>query len=315
MSGLLVKSTVIMKENLEILNQRGIALPIILGGAALTRRYVEDDCRRVYKGTLFYGQDAFDDLKIMEGLANKDQGLLDKMMGARPGQVDHDADVDTDDDDSSDSDVVGKVEASSAVRVSEKKTEPASMDFSPSSEDSERSRMGATAPPNGSKSAETSDVKRNEDTFAPPFWGSKVVEDVPVAEVFKYINENALVRGQWRVRQGETSDAEYEELLNKRIRPVLRDLQKECIEKKLLVPKAVYGYFPCQAEGNDLIVYKVNESFLKKVTELGVTPGEVLNLKSAEIDDLQEWTRFSFLVKIMLVICVFLIFSIHELKV
>src|SRR5262249_36532085 len=72
MSGLLVKSTVIMKENLDVLNQRDISLPVILGGAALTRRYVEEDCRRVYKGMLFYGADAFDDLKIMEALANGD---------------------------------------------------------------------------------------------------------------------------------------------------------------------------------------------------------------------------------------------------
>lgn len=304
MSGLLVKSTVIMKENLEILNQRGIALPIILGGAALTRRYVEDDCRRVYKGTLFYGQDAFDDLKIMEGLANKDQGLLDKMMGARPEQVDHDADEDSEDESAADSgsdstatDVPrdgGKVETSSTVEVSEKRTEPAAMDFSPSSEDAERSRMDGNPPKNGSKSTQASDVKRDQDTFAPPFWGSKVVEDVPLSDVFKYINENALIRGQWRVRQGDTSDAEYEELLNTRVRPVLRDLQKECIEKKLLLPKAVYGYFPCQAEGNDLIVYKVNDSFLKKVKELDVAPGESIKLKAAEIGDLQEWTRFSF---------------------
>ncbi len=285
MSGLLVKSTVIMKENLEILNQRGIALPIILGGAALTRRYVEDDCRRVYKGTLFYGQDAFDDLKIMEGLANKDQALLDKMMGLRPEQVDHDADIDDDE---------AAVKSAQAVQVSEKRTQPMEMDFSPSGEDAERSRMDAAPPKNGSKSVQTSDVKRNEETFAPPFWGSKVVEDVPIAEVFKYINENALVRGQWRVRQGETSDAEYEELLNTRVRPVLRALQNECIEKKLLEPKAVYGFFPCQAEGNDLIVYKVNDSFLKKVKELGTAAGDVLKLKSSDIADLEEWTRFSF---------------------
>src|SRR5262249_38074843 len=73
MSGLLVKSTVIMKENLDVLNQRGISMPVILGGAALTRRYVEEDCRRTYDGLLFYGQDAFDDLRIMEALAQLKQ--------------------------------------------------------------------------------------------------------------------------------------------------------------------------------------------------------------------------------------------------
>src|SRR4029078_9465656 len=81
MSGLLVKSTVIMKENLEILNQRSINTPVILGGAALTRRYVEVDCRAVYKGQLFYGQDAFDDLKIMTALSNKDEAVLSQLAG------------------------------------------------------------------------------------------------------------------------------------------------------------------------------------------------------------------------------------------
>src|SRR5579871_1946741 len=66
MSGLLVKSTVVMKEDLVALNDRGIKLPVILGGAALNRRYVEEDLRRVYRGPLFYGEDAFDGLRIMD---------------------------------------------------------------------------------------------------------------------------------------------------------------------------------------------------------------------------------------------------------
>jgi len=276
MSGLLVKSTVIMKENLEILNQRGIGIPVILGGAALTRRYVEEDCRRVYKGTLFYGQDAFDDLKIMEALANKDQAMLAKMMGAQPGQHDPDADDDE----------------TGAVQVSEKRTQPQTLDFSP--DDKVVSVVPSKVPNNGSKLSQSSDVKRNQDSFAPPFWGSRVVEDVPLSEVFEYINENALIRGQWRVRQGDTSDAEYQELLDTKVRPVLRALEKECIEKKLLVPKAVYGYFPVQADGNDLIVYKVNDSFLGKVKDLGVSAGQALKLKASDIPNLEEWTRFSF---------------------
>lgn len=310
MSGLLVKSTVIMKENLEILNQRGIGIPVILGGAALTRRYVEDDCRRVYKGTLFYGQDAFDDLKIMEALASKDEAMITKMMGAQPGQHNPDADDDGDDQgaaveqgDANDlNNANGQNDSSdTAVRVTEKRTQPETLDFSPGEPEVRPAKNGANsgselnAQSNAtSGSTTTSDVKRNEDTFAPPFWGSKVVEDVPLAEVFKYINENALIRGQWRVRQGDTSDAEYEQLLDTKVRPVLRALEKECIEKKLLVPKAVYGYFPVQADGNDLIVYKVNDSFLERVKELGVKPGDVLKLKSADIPILEEWTRFSF---------------------
>ena len=62
MSGLLVKSTLIMKENLEVMNEQDITIPVVLGGAALTRRYVEQDLRAVYGGKVFYANDAFDGL-------------------------------------------------------------------------------------------------------------------------------------------------------------------------------------------------------------------------------------------------------------
>ena len=66
MSGLLVKSTIIMKDNLEVLMEHGITPPIILGGAALTRAYVEQDLRKIYAGSLAYARDAFDGLKFMQ---------------------------------------------------------------------------------------------------------------------------------------------------------------------------------------------------------------------------------------------------------
>src|SRR6266850_1521219 len=70
MSGLLVKSTLIMKENLEVMNERGVLPPVILGGAALTRRYVEGDLRRIYKGSVFYANDAFDGLHFMQQIVS-----------------------------------------------------------------------------------------------------------------------------------------------------------------------------------------------------------------------------------------------------
>ena len=221
MSGLLVKSTVIMKENLEILNQRNVRLPIILGGAALTRRYVEDDCRKVYKGMLFYGQDAFDDLKIMEALANGDD--MQSFLG--PGANEVHADL-----------------------------EPAAP-------------VPIAAPPRGAGKAQggdngqagavfRSDVARMLEPAVPPFWGSRIVEDIGLSEVFSHINETALIRGQWRVRRGEMPADRYEALLKEKIRPALEQLQRICIEERLLIPKAVYGYFPCQSKGNKLIVYR-----------------------------------------------------------
>ncbi len=69
MSGLLVKSTLIMRENLELLNEQGLShVPVLLGGAALTRTYVERDLRQVYQGRVFYGKDAFEGLRVLDRL-------------------------------------------------------------------------------------------------------------------------------------------------------------------------------------------------------------------------------------------------------
>ncbi|HEY9679748.1 MAG TPA: methionine synthase [Drouetiella sp.] len=211
MSGLLVKSTVIMKENLDILNQRDIGIPVILGGAALTRRYVEEDCRRVYKGTLFYAGDAFDDLRIMEAIAKKQD--LTPFMGA-------------------------PVERAQPAVAKETKTESKNGDSD-----------------NGHDPVWRSDVARDQVIPVPPFWGSKIVEDVPLKEVFEHVNENVLIRGQFRVRQGSMSDAEYKKMVAEKVLPELEALKEKCIREKLLEPKAIYGYFPCRSSGKDLIVY------------------------------------------------------------
>ncbi|WP_275935592.1 vitamin B12 dependent-methionine synthase activation domain-containing protein, partial [Streptomyces avicenniae] len=77
MSGLLVKSTVIMKENLEELNRRGMATdyPVILGGAALTRAYVEQDLHEIYQGEVRYARDAFEGLRLMDALVAVKRGI------------------------------------------------------------------------------------------------------------------------------------------------------------------------------------------------------------------------------------------------
>jgi 5-methyltetrahydrofolate--homocysteine methyltransferase len=88
MSGLLVKSTLIMRENLEELNTRGLAerVPVLLGGAALTRNYVERDLREVYAGRVFYGKDAFEGLRTMDALmTGKREGTLDEAFGRELG--------------------------------------------------------------------------------------------------------------------------------------------------------------------------------------------------------------------------------------
>jgi 5-methyltetrahydrofolate--homocysteine methyltransferase len=89
----------------------------------------------------------------------------------------------------------------------------------------------------------------------PPFWGSKIVENIPLTDVFAHINEQVLIRGQWQVRQRDMPQAEYDALLAEKVYPALEALKRECADQDLLTPRAVYGYFPCQSSGDELIVY------------------------------------------------------------
>jgi 5-methyltetrahydrofolate--homocysteine methyltransferase len=275
MSGLLVKSTVIMKENLDVLNQRGVNTAVILGGAALTRRYVEEDCRRIYKGNLFYAQDAFDDLRIMEALA-KGTDLSPFLHSG----VSHDEELD---ELAESATVSGSLAVANAAKQNTAVVQSA------------QSTQSVLAPVAGSKSASDvqsatdrnltdgdngtahlndrtnnknngkafsilrSDVSRDITPPEPPFWGTKTVEDVPLAEVFEHVNKEVLIRGQWRVRQGSMTKADYAQLINTNIRPALEELEAKCVKQNLLHPRAVYGYFPCQSSGNKLIVYREDQ--------------------------------------------------------
>lgn len=233
MSGLLVKSTLVMKENLEVMNERNITIPVVLGGAALTRRYVEQDLKPLYSGKLTYANDAFDGLRFMEEIvANK--GKPEDGKGVIPQQE----------------------------TVFEE----------------EEQRVGyeaKIAESIKSKETITSSVKPAEVIPTPPFYGSKVVEDISLDEVFQYVNEAALFRGQWQVRKGKMTEEEYKKLLQEKIYPDYERLKEKIKKEHLLEPKVVYGYFPCQSDGDNLIIYK----------------SETRNLKS---ETSSEWLRFTF---------------------
>jgi 5-methyltetrahydrofolate--homocysteine methyltransferase len=217
MSGLLVKSTLIMKENLEVMKERGIAIPVILGGAALTRRYVEQDLRAVYGGPVLYANDAFDGLRYMEEIMT---GTLD---AADAGGVDDDEDLLT------------GTEAKIALAQRE---------------DARYTVQTAKPVSAGRRSS----VATDGPIPAPPFWGSKVAEDIRLEDVFGYVNEVALIRGQWQVRKGKLTEDAYHAVLEDKVHPVLRQLKQQCLAEKLLQPKVVYGYFPCWSEADDLII-------------------------------------------------------------
>jgi len=227
MSGLLVKSTLVMKENLEVLNERGLVPPIVLGGAALTKRYVEKDLRSLYKGVVVYANDAFDGLRFMERLkAEGLEGFQTSVASGPDGEEDLEETL-----------TGSEAKIALALKV-----------------ESETKGEGATK-----EIAGRSNVARNAPIPTAPFWGTKVVQNVPLDEVYRYINEAALIKGQWQVRKGKKSEEEYKKFLETNIHPELERLKRQCKEEKLLDPKVVYGYFPCRSDGNDLIVYKEDQ--------------------------------------------------------
>ncbi len=215
MSGLLVKSTLIMRDNLEELNQRELAdIPVLLGGAALTRSYVERDLREVYDGRLFYGRDAFEGLHTM-----------DRLRAIRAGDEDDDPEW-------------GTVPSTSTVRARAGLDEP-------------------TDTPDVVLPARSPDVATDNPIPTPPFWGSRVVKGISLDDIAGYVNETALFRNQWQFRPEETadgtkeSDAEFKD----RIRPQLRVQLAEAKAQGLLNPAVVYGYFPANGDGDDLVIW------------------------------------------------------------
>ncbi len=238
MSGLLVKSTVIMKENLELMCHRGIQIPVVLGGAALTRRFVEQDLRAVYDGDVAYANDAFDGLAFMERV------MSGEAAATQP-----------------------RIVQEAALSGTEAKVAETSL-LAPDARHESR-------------------VRRDVQVPVPPFFGSRVVRDVSLDRVFEFINEVALIRGQWQVRRGALTESDYEEFLQKEIRPTLARVKEQAREDAVLEPALVYGYFPCWSEGDDLVIGKPIDA-----DESGLH-GSWPKTTYAR-DELVEWQRFQF---------------------
>ena len=227
MSGLLVKSTAFMKENLEVFNEKGITVPVILGGAALTPKFVHDDCQKTYNGQVIYGKDAFSDLHFM-----------DKLMPAKAGGQWDDS-----------KGFLGKfAEAEKTPVVAEElKVNPDTIftDGSVNQElviDTRRSEAVAV------------DIPRP----TPPFWGTKILTaaEIPIEEVFWYLDLQALFVGQWQFRKPKSqSKPEYDQFLQEKVHPILTAWKEKIVKENLLNPTLIYGYFPCQSSGNSLLIY------------------------------------------------------------
>ncbi|MDZ7965032.1 MAG: methionine synthase [Nostoc sp. DedSLP03] len=223
MSGLLVKSTAFMKENLEVFNEKGISVPVILGGAALTPKFVYEDCQNTYKGKVVYGKDAFSDLHFM-----------DKLMPAKATNNWEDLQGFLNEVETAEVSTNGNKQAK-AKTAEETSAEPKVVDTR---------RSDAVA----------IDIERP----TPPFWGTKLLQpsDIPIQEIFWHLDLQALIAGQWQFRKPkEQSKEEYQAFLAEKVYPILESWKQRIIEENLLHPQVIYGYFPCQAEGNSLHIY------------------------------------------------------------
>src|SRR5207249_1374273 len=107
-----------------------------------------------------------------------------------------------------------------------------------------RKRLRETAvKPQSTDAANVEPIAKDNPVPVPPFWGRRVVKDIPAKQVFSYINENALFLGQWGLKKGALSQEDYDKLIDEKARPIFEDLQKRAVEEKFIEPKVVYGYF------------------------------------------------------------------------
>jgi 5-methyltetrahydrofolate--homocysteine methyltransferase len=208
MSGLLVKSTLVMKENLQELESRGLAKkwPVILGGAALTRAFVEDDLASQFGGVVRYAKDAFAGLALMEP-------LVQIARGADPESVGLPA-------------LKKRIHAKTTLTL----TEPEDM---PS----------------------RSDVSASNPVPTPPFWGTRLVRGLKLADYSSFLDERATFMGQWGLKPSRGDDqTSYEQLVEAEGRPRLRYWLDRILAEGVFDASVAYGYFPVYSEGNDVVV-------------------------------------------------------------
>ena len=221
LSGLLVKSTLVMRDNLIEMNRRGVSsIPVILGGAALTRSYVEQDLREIYDGHVFYAKDAFEGLRLMGELGSSEQEQEETAVESADASAHSERDH----------------KEATQRRVSSHRVDvldPALYVF------------------DGTKS----DVEPAENVPDLPFYGAKKQTKFDVFEIYKYINPIALFRGQWQYKKPKgMSNPDFTDWLNDEAGPIFQRKQRELAPH--MHPAVKWGYFWCQSEGNDLIVYR-----------------------------------------------------------
>ncbi|MFH1808750.1 MAG: methionine synthase [Pseudomonadota bacterium] len=201
LSGLLVKSTVVMRENLQEMQRRGVHIPVLLGGAALTPEYVVDHCASALDAPVLYCTDAFAGLRAMEQVAD---GSLAEAARAQAARV----------------------------------------------------RARPAPRPSAARVENIEPLHRETEVPAPPFWGSRVVSDIALDEIYPFLTEVVLFRGRWGYRRGALDKQAYEDLIENTVRPEFERLKARCRDEHILQPKVVYGYYPACSDGDQVVIYQ-----------------------------------------------------------
>ena len=237
MSGLLVKSTAFMKDNLVAFNNEDISVPVILGGAALTPKFVNEDCSKIYKGKILYGKDAFTDLKFMnEYMDNKKKGNWSNTEG-----------------------FINNKGININLASSKSNSQAVKKSISINTE---------TSKLNLKENFIRAKFKNEEDPIQAPFLGTKVLNnvDIDLNKLIFYLDTKALFSGQWQIKKGKNQSVdEYNNYLDSYAKPLLDRWLETIVEKKLISPKAVYGYFRCGRKDNSIFLF--DDKSLNKISE------------------------------------------------
>ena len=236
MSGLLVKSTAFMKDNLEAFNNADINVPVILGGAALTPKFVNEDCSQIYKGKILYGKDAFTDLQFMnEFMDSKKKGNWSNENGF----------TNTED---------------IQIKLASPRSSGKDKNLNKNIEKTKNIKL--------IENFNRSNFVDEEEPIKAPFLGTKVLHDIEIDfdKLIFYLDKKALFSGQWQIKKNKgQSVEEYNNYLESYANPLLDKWIDIILDKGLISPKAVYGYFGCGRKDNSIYLFD-NKSH-KKISE------------------------------------------------
>ena len=234
LSGLLVKSTLVMRDDLHVLNEHEITVPVILGGAALTRRYVEEELRQIYRGPLYYARDAFEGLRLMHDLTGQAHEAPRTPEAPPP--------------------ITGAATAQAATVRNRARENQQRYGLVALDDDAPAAESEPEAPARAAV-AQRSDITHTHPVLRPPFWGARVVERIPLKAALAYLNEVMLFQVQWQFRKRGRPAEEFQRYIEREVRPIYRELVERCEREQTLTPQAIYGYWPCHSDADDLIVY------------------------------------------------------------